>query len=301
MIASPAHKPKVISIVGPTAVGKTGLSVKLAKRVNGEIVSADSRQVYEGLDIGSGKVTPEEMEGVPHHLLDVADPKEVFTAADFVEKGREAIADIVKRGKVPIIVGGTGFYIDALVGRINLAEVPPNEELRTLLRSKTLAELQEMLAELDPDALERIDSKNPVRLVRAIEIATALGRVELKESDPIYQVLWIGLTLSQDELKEKIHMRLLARLNEGMLNEARQLHSRRLSYERMEELGLEYRYMARHLSGEISYDEMVEQLRTEIGKYAKRQMTWFKKNQNIHWFEPKQEKEIGQYIKEKLP
>ena len=279
-------KPKVIVIVGPTAVGKTTLSVQLAKEVDGEIVSADSRQVYQGLDIGSGKVTPEEKDGVPHHLLDVADPREVFSAANFVAQGRKAIDEIFERRNVPIIVGGTGFYIDALIGRIALANVPLNEELRSLLRNKNLEELQEVLEKLDPNALEKIDAENPVRLIRAIEIATALGKFEHKESESLYDALWIGLRLPLPELKERIKKRLLERLNDGMLEEAKTLHKRGLSFERMNELGLEYRYMAKHLSGEIDHEEMVEQLEIKIGQYAKRQMTWFKRNEDINWLSP---------------
>lgn len=292
MIASSPHRPKVIVILGPTAIGKTSLSVKLAKEVDGEIVSADSRQVYTELDIGSGKITAEEMEGVPHHLLDVADPKEVFTAADFVKYGRKSIEDIVSRGRAPIIVGGTGFYIDALVGRVQLADVPPNTELRSMLRSKTLTELQEMLAELDPDVYERMDTENPVRLIRGIEIATALGKVEEKEAEELYDILWIGLTLPQDELKERIQTRLTMRLQEGMLAEAQTLHAHGLSYERMEELGLEYRYMARQLQGNITFNEMREELEKEIIKYAKRQRQWFKKNEDIEWFSPKETEKV---------
>lgn len=286
-------KPTVIVVLGPTAVGKTSLSIELAKQVNGEIVSADSRQVYKGLDIGSGKVTPEEMQGVPHHLLDVANPKDVYTAADFVKEGREAIADILGRGKVPIIVGGTGFYIDALVGHTALADVPPNEELRNKLHNLSLEELQTKLEELDPDTLDRMDSENPVRLMRGIEIATALGKVELKVSEPVYDVFWIGLTLPMEDIKEKIQARLLARLDQGMLEEAKKLHREGLSFERMEELGLEYRYMARHLQNKITYDGMVETIQKESEKYVKRQMTWFKRNKDINWMSPK---EVAQVI-----
>ena len=287
MIASTGKKQQIIAVVGPTAVGKTSLSIELAKAVNGEVVSADSRQVYQGLDIGSGKVMANEMDGVPHHLLDVADPKEVFSAADYVRLGREAIEGILGRGKVPIVVGGTGFYIDALIGAVSLADVPEDPVLRSMLRSKSIEELQMMLQEIDPDRFETIDSQNPVRLVRAIEIATALGKNPHPTEDILYDVLWIGLTLPQEELYKNIENRLIARLENGMLEEVKTLHQNDLSYERMEELGLEYRYMARHLRGDISYEEMYEQLEIETRKYAKRQMTWFRKNDAIQWMEPK--------------
>lgn len=288
MIPPPAPKQKIVVIVGPTAVGKTSLSIALAKAVHGEIVSADSRQVYRGLDSGSGKITTKEMEGVPHHLIDVADPKETFSAADYVRLARWVTSDVTHRGRVPILVGGTGFYIDALLGRVVLAEVPPHPALRSQLSGVSVMELQKKLAALDPHALERVDSKNPVRLMRAIEIATALGSVPkptmINHSE--YEALWIGLSLPLPELKKRIQARLTARLDMGMLEEARQLHKEGLSYERMESLGLEYRFMAQHLKGALSYEAMVNTLETEIFKYAKRQITWFKRNKEIHWRAP---------------
>ena len=221
MIA-PNQKQKLVVIVGPTAIGKTSLSIALAKAINGEVISADSRQVYRGLDIGSGKVTTGEMDGVPHYLLDVADPQDVFTAADFVTLGTEAIASVGARGHVPVVIGGTGFYVDALVGRVQLPNVPPNEKLRSALRNKTLEELQDMLKEKDAAAYTRMDTENPHRLVRAIEIADALGTVpELTPQESPYDILWIGLTLPIDTLRERIQARLLARLDQGMLDEAK--------------------------------------------------------------------------------
>lgn len=279
-------KPKLIAIVGPTAVGKTALSIMLAKEIGGGAVSADSRQVYRGLDIGTGKVTREEMQAVPHHLLDVADPQEIFTAAEYVRLGRTALEEVTARKQVPIVVGGTGFYIDALLGRISLANVPPNPVLRADLSRMNLEELRSKLEELDVERYETIDIQNPVRLIRAIEVAIALGKNPLPNTELLYDVLWIGLTIPLPEVREKIKARLSVRLENGMLDEARKLHTKGLSYERMDELGLEYRFMARHLMGEISHEEMVANLEKEIFNYAKRQMTWFKKNKEIHWFAP---------------
>jgi len=276
--------PRVIAVVGPTAIGKTSLGIALAKKCGGEVVSADSRQVYRGLDIGTGKVTSGEMEGVPHHLINVANPDTQFTAHDFVRMGRIAIDDIVSRGKVPIIVGGTGMYIDALVGNIRLAQVEPNKELRKELEALSLTDLQEKLRAINPARFDSIDIKNPRRLVRAIEIAMTEPS-ETEPAEPFYDVQWIGLSLPREELKKRIINRLHQRLAEGMLEEAMSLHAEGLSYERMEELGLEYRYMARHLQGKISFDEMIQALELEIYKYSKRQMTWFKKNKKIEWFD----------------
>ena len=291
---------KVITLVGPTAVGKTGFSVRLAKDIGGEIISADSRQAYRGLNIGTGKVTAEEMQGMPHHMLDVADPSHTFTAADFVKEGRAAIAAIAARGRVPIIVGGTGFYIDALLGKVILADVPANERLRDELRHKNAEELMAMLQTLDPERARTIDAKNRVRLVRALEIATELGFVPMQEPHTLYETLWIGLRLPSEELKQNIHTRLLARLQENMLEEAKQLHEEGLSWERMYELGLEYRSMAYHLTGTISYEEMLAQLEKEIVRYAKRQMTWFKRNKEINWFLPNEKDRIHTLVLEFL-
>lgn len=291
---------KVVALVGPTAVGKTGLGIAIAEAVQGEVISADSRQVYRGLDLGTGKVTSDEMRGIPHHLIDVADPTEVFSAAEYVRLGRAAISEIAARGHVPVVVGGSGFYIDTLLGRMTPAEVPPDEAFRVQRLGSSLQELQEELQKLNPVRYEQIDTKNPRRLIRAIEIARSPKRQTLN-TKPSYQVLWLGLTLPLPELKERIHDRLIVRLDAGMLDEAKRLHEGVLSYERMEDLGLEYRYMARHLRGALPYDEMLIQLEQEIAAYAKRQMTWFKKNKEIHWFSPNETgaiiAEVKKYVK----
>lgn len=284
-------KPTILVIVGPTASGKSDLAVKLAKKFNGEVVSADSRQVYKGLDIGTGKITKKEMKGVPHHLLDVADPKKPFNVIEYVKLADEAIAGILKRGKLPIICGGTGFYIQALVDRIAFPEVPANKKLRKQLGSKIVSQLLTQLKKLDSKRFKQIsenesDRQNKRRIIRAIEV----GRVVKKTAFPVnatqshlYKTYFIGLNPLRDELRAKIHARLLKRLKAGMLDEATRLHKKGLSWKRMEELGLEYRYMARFLQGKISKNEMIEKLNIEIGKYAKRQMTWFRRDKRIIW------------------
>ncbi|TSD06271.1 MAG: tRNA dimethylallyltransferase [Parcubacteria group bacterium Greene0714_7] len=289
-------KEKIIVILGPTAVGKTSISIEIAKALDGEVVSADSRQVYRGLDIGSGKVTPPEMDGVPHHLIDIANPEEVFSVSDYLHLGRQALSDILTRKKVPVVVGGTGFYIDALLGTISLPNVPADQDLRTKLSGFSLEELNAELQNLDPERIKTIDTKNPVRLIRAIEIARVLGATPPSHSEKLYDIAYIGLTLPSEELGRKIHNRLFERLQAGMLEETIRLHAHGLSWERMESLGLEYRYMARHLQGHISYEEMIAQLELEIRHYAKRQMTWFKRNKNIVWFNPAQKQEILDHL-----
>lgn len=282
----PRMKQRVIVIVGPTASGKTALAVDLARAVNGEVISADSRQVYRGLDIGTGKVTKREMKGVPHHLLDVVLPRRVFTADDFIQRGRKVIADIGKRGKVAIIAGGTGFYIDALLGNIVLPNVPPNAKLRKHLETFSAPELYALLKKKDSRRAEVIDEHNPVRLIRALEIAEAVGASPLPQSESLYDVLWIGIDVPKEVLDEKIEKRLLSRMKRGMLTEAKELHAAGLSWKRMEELGLEYRYMAKLLQKKITRKEFDTDLATEIRRYAKRQRMYWRRNKEIQWFTP---------------
>ncbi len=290
-------KPKVLVILGPTAVGKSDLAVEIARHYNGEVISADSRQVYTGLDIGTGKITKKEMRGVRHHLLDVVHPKKVYSVELWKKHTEIAIKDIISRGKLPIICGGTGFYIQSIVDNIILPDVPADQSLRKELSLKSTDELFIMLKKLDPKRAKNIDSKNPVRLIRAIEIATALGNVpKAKKVNSEYEFIQIGLTLPLNALREKIHTRLLARLKKGMLAEAKRLHTGGLSYKRMEALGLEYRYLALYLQKNITKQKMLERLDIEIGQYARRQMQWFKRDARIKWFEPTQTKEIHSWI-----
>lgn len=278
-------KSKIIVIVGPTASGKSDLAVKIAKEKNGEIISADSRQVYKSLDIGSGKISKHEMQGVPHFLLDVCNPKKTFTVADFKKLGQKAIDDILSRGKIPIIAGGTGFYIDALVYDLDLPEVLPNPKLRKELEKKSVEELFETLEKLDPERAEEIDSKNKVRLVRALEVIDLLGKVPKINKSEKFDIEWIGIDWLDEVLKERIHTRLIQRIKTGMIEEVENLHTNGLSYKRMESLGLEYRYVARFLQNKISHEEMISELETKIWQYAKRQRMWFKRNKDIKWIE----------------
>ncbi len=302
-------KPKILVILGPTTTGKSALTVKLAKKLartkwggfNGaEIISADSRQVYKGLNIGTGKVTTKEMDGIPHHLLDVADPKKRFTVVEYQTLAREKIAEIFSRGNLPIICGGTGFYISASVDGVVLPEVPPNAKLRTELAKKTPDALFKMLVKLDPVRAQNIDPKNLRRVIRAIEIAKALGKVPILNNSSEYDTLKIGINLPTDKLKNNISIRLFARIGGGMIEEAKQLHSKGLSWKRMEELGLEYRYLALFLQGKMTEEEMTTKLNTEIWHYAKRQMTWFKHDKSILWFNPDDSAQIEKRLSEFL-
>jgi len=279
-------KAKILVILGPTATGKSDLAVSLAKRLNGEVISADSRQVYKGLDIGTGKITKKEMGRIPHHLLDVADPKKAFSVTAFVKLAEVAIQNIVSRGKLPIICGGTGFYISALVDGLIFPDVPPHIALRSRLSKKNLVQLYDTLKKLDHDRAATIDKDNPVRLIRAIEIATAIGKVPPVRSNPSkFDATFIGLQASPQLLRKRIHDRLIKRMKGGMLAEIRNLHAGGLSWKRMEELGLEYRYLAYYFQKKITLEKMLADLELAIWHYAKRQMTWFRRDKRIKWVE----------------
>lgn len=286
------RKQKILVIVGPTGSGKSALAVELARKFNGEAISADSRQVYKGLDIGTGKIAKREMKGVRHHLLSEVRPRSIFTAHDFVERGRKAIEKIAMRGKLPIVAGGTGFYIDALLGRVTLPNVPVNRKLRAKLEKKAAKQLFALLKKKDIRRASTIDPRNSRRLIRALEIVSALGKVPTYSGLRNPNILWIGLTMPTDELARKIHARLIARIRQGMIAEARRLHRAGLTYRRMEQLGLEYRALARYLQGKISRVHMIDELDCDIRQYAKRQLTYWKRNKQIRWFRPAQRSAI---------
>lgn len=282
-------KPKVVVILGQTATGKSALATDVAKKINGEIISADSRQVYTGLDIGSGKITKKEMDGVPHYLLDVASPKKKFTVVEFQKLAISAIAEICKKGKVPIICGGTGFYIDAVTKGVVFPEIPPNLKLRKDLEKKDLDSLLKILKKLDKARAENIDKNNKVRLIRAIEIAKTLGKIpKITEVKPMYSFIKIGLTLPKEELKKKIETRVRGMFKKGLLREIEALRKNGVSEKRLKEFGFEY--------NNPTYESVV----SGNIKYAKRQMTWFKRDKKIKWFFSNQKKIILGYIKNKL-
>lgn len=294
---------KMVVILGPTTSGKSDLAVKLAKKFKGEIISADSRQVYKGLNIGTGKITRKEMSKIPHHLLNVASPKRQFSVSEYKRLAEKVMGKILNKERLPIICGGTGLYIDALLGKINIPEVPPNSKLRKQLEKKSLAELFKILQKLDPRRAEEIDHKNPRRLVRAIEIAKTLGPRSAKapQGNALkYNALKIGIQIPKEELRKRINRRLKDRIKKGMVDEARKLHTKGLSYKRMRELGLEYRRLADFFENKITKVELVSILEKEIWQYAKRQMQWFKRDQEIIWLPPKVkdiEKEVSKFLK----
>ncbi len=270
---------KVLVIVGPTASGKSDLAVRVAKKFKGEVISADSRQVYKGLDIGTGKITKREMQGVSHHMLDVAEPKKQFSVAQYKKMAEEEWRFIESRNRLPIIVGGTGFYIDALTGRAGFPNVPANPKLRTKLMKLPNTKLFAMVEKKDPERAKSIDPNNKVRLVRALEIITKLGKVPpLRQgsSGQAHKFIYIGL--NPKDLEKRIYKRLIKRIP-GIIKETKTLSSKR-AYD----LGLEYRYASLYLKNKLDKKEMIEQLNIAIRQYAKRQMTWFKRNHEITWF-----------------
>ena len=279
---------KVLVILGPNASGKSSLAIKIAKERNGEIISADSRQVYRGMDIGSGKIMPREMKGVPHHLLDVASPNKIFSASDYALLARRAIDNIHARGKLPIVCGGTGFYIDAALYDGSFALVPPDYQIRKKLDKLSITELAEKLSGLDPERFFSIDRKNRARLVRALEIILSSGKpVPKMKKRPLYDTEKIGILWSTEEISKRIEDRLDKRLKDGMIEEIANLKfpkaGKGLTWKRLYDFGLEYRYVSLYLRGKLTYNEMREQLLTAIKQYAKRQMTWFKRDKSIKW------------------
>lgn len=273
---------KLIVIAGTNASGKSGLGVELASRYGGEIVSADSRQVFRGLDLGSGKITPQEMRGVPHHLIDVCQPGDFFSMADFQRLAYAAIDGIQARGKLPFLVGGTGLYVDAVAEGYELSDRAPDLALRAELETHTTPELYQMLQEKLPGT--EIDPKNRNRVMRALE-RLAADDYHPGKRQPRYEVLKLGVSWDRETLKQRIDERLERRLRDGMVQEVQGLLDAGVSREFLMKLGLEYRYLTRYLDGELTYEQMVLELGNAIKKFAKRQVTWFKKDPAIHWLD----------------
>lgn len=273
---------KLIVIAGTNASGKSGLGVELASRYGGEVVSADSRQVFRGLDLGSGKIMPQEMRGVPHHLIDVCQPGDFFSMADFQRLAYAAIDGIQARGKLPFLVGGTGLYVDAVAEGYELSDRAPDLALRAELETHTTPELYQMLQEKLPGT--EIDPRNRNRVMRALE-RLAADDYHPGKRQPRYEVLKLGVSWDRETLKQRIDERLERRLRDGMVQEVQGLLDAGVSREFLMKLGLEYRYLTRYLDGELTYEQMVLELGNAIKKFAKRQVTWFKKDPAIHWLD----------------
>lgn len=281
-------------VLGATATGKTALAVKLAQVKHGEIISADSRQVYRGLDLGTGKDL-QEYGSIPYHLIDVCDLSREFTVFHFQQEVYRIFPQLIEKDALPIIAGGTGLYLDAILRGYELIPVPEDPALRKELASKTLPELQDMLIALKPDIHNKTDLEQPERLVRAIEIARyrqehpESAAVHLHSVPPITPKIY-GISFERSILRERIRRRLIARIDAGMIEETEQIHAQGYSWERLESLGLEYRFTAQYLQGKIeSKEAYIEQLYRAIGQFAKRQETWFRRMERngieIEWID----------------
>jgi tRNA dimethylallyltransferase len=286
-------KPKIVVIVGQTGSGKTSLSLTLAEKFNGEVINADSRQVYKGLDIGTEKITGSDMRGIPHHLLSIISPQEVYDAKKFATDADLAITDITNRKKLPIIAGGTFFYIDLLLKKVSAAPVPPNPELRNELEAHDESELFAMLQEKDPVRAQNIDRHNKRRLMRALEILHVLPSVPdtIKEECP-YDVLILGLRIDKAVLREQLRNRAHNAVKRGLIEETKKLLAEGVSRDRLSEIGLEYRLVLQNLDGTTTEKELLQKLEEKNWQYAKRQMVWLKRDPDIEWFEPSHTEEI---------
>lgn len=298
--------PKIIVLLGPTASGKTDLGIALAKKFDGEIISADSRQIYKKMDIGTGKPAGTwkkvgnykayMVEGVPHYLMDVVDPDDKFSVADFKEAACARIEDIVRRGKTPFVVGGTGLYIWSLVDNLDFSEAPPNKKLRQKLEKKSLEEMQVLLKKIDLHAYQTIDLKNPRRVIRALEIATARGedvkqkipKGSLREKPtpkPLFDVLQIGIQLPREELYERVNKRVELMIAAGWVEETKALMKKKYDVKLPSLSSLGYREIGKYLRGEKSLVETVELIKHATRHYARRQITWFKRDRRISWID----------------
>lgn len=302
--------PKIIVIVGPTATGKTDLGILLAKKFNGEVVSADSRQIYKKMNIGTGKPTGEWtgensrrvylVAGVPHHLIDIFEPNQAVSLADYKSLAQKCIDDIIRRGKLPIIVGGTGLYIWSVVDNLDLPHVAPNKEFRKSLENKSLGEMVTMLEKIDPVSLARIDVKNPRRVIRALEVATISGKSfhdQRRIAPPIYNPLQIGILWKPEELHEQITRRIDAQFAAGFIDEVKALLTENYGWELPSMTSLGYKQIGSYLRGECSLAEAVADTKHETRNYAKRQLTWFRRDQRIIWVDHAELEKVDGLVK----
>lgn len=276
---------KVIAIVGATASGKTAYSIELAKKINGEIISADSRLVYKGFDIGTAKPTKQERQGIPHHLIDIVEPEFDYSAGLFQKQAREVILEINSRGNVPIIVGGTGLYIDILLKNFDLPQIPPNKDFRKNLANTDVHYLFELLKNKDSEAAESIDSNDRKKIIRALEIIATTGK-PLKQSRGIQQqefdIQWIGRNFDRITLYNRINSRVDTMFEQGLLDETKNLLEKHGKIPNLINT-IGYKEVIGYIDNKYSLDEAKELLKKNTRNYAKRQLTWFRKNTNIEW------------------
>lgn len=286
-------KQKVVCIMGPTAVGKTKLSIDLAKRYNGEIISGDSMQVYRGMDIGTAKIKQDEMEGIPHHLIDIKEPDEPFNVAQFQEIATSCIEEIASRGKLPIIVGGTGLYIEAVLRNYTFSEAVSDTDYRSglekLAEEQGVEAVHRQLAEVDRKSAEAIHPNNVRRVIRALEIFHCTGRtmseqLEKQNKEYIYDAALIGLTMDRELLYKRINQRVDIMMEEGLLEEVKSFYDQGLrDCQSIQAIG--YKELYDYFDGKVALEDAVGNLKQNSRRYAKRQLTWFKNKMDIAWFE----------------
>lgn len=293
---------KVLFILGPTAVGKTDISVALAKKFNGEIISCDSVQIFKGLNIGSAKITKEEMQKVKHHLIDIKDPSETFTAYEYATAIKEKIKEISSKGKLPIVVGGTSLYVKSIILNYNFGGVGINENLRKqleeVLKTDGVSKLYEMLLKLDCELAEKVDKNNPLRLMRAIEIASEKGEKTKAESD--IDSLVFALVKERNMLYEKINLRVDLMLKNGLVKEVENLKKQGLTKENQAMKAIGYKEVLDYLDGNISYEKMVDEIKQHSRNYAKRQLTFLRGMDNVNYVDAVDKEKAFNEICEKV-
>ncbi|CAM3800971.1 tRNA (adenosine(37)-N6)-dimethylallyltransferase MiaA [Bacillus luti] len=305
------QREKVAVIIGPTAVGKTKLSIDLAKALNGEVISGDSMQIYRTMDIGTAKVTKEEMDGIPHYMVDIKDPEDSFSVAEFQERVRKHIREITERGKLPIIVGGTGLYIQSVLFDYQFTDdagdVIYREQMEKIALERGVEYVHKKLQEVDPESAERIHANNVRRVIRALEIFHTTGekmseQIEKQEKELLYDVSLIGLTMDRAMLYDRINLRVDLMMEQGLLEEVEGLYNRGVrDCQSIQAIG--YKEIYDYFENRVSLEEAVSQLKTNSRRYAKRQLTWFRNKMDVTWFDVtdgEKASEILRYIEGKL-
>lgn len=287
-------KPKVIVICGPTASGKTGLSVKVAQAMNGEIVSCDSMQIYKDMNIGTAKVTKEEMQGIPHYLIDFVSPDKRYSVADFQKDAENAINKIIEKGKTPIVVGGTGLYVDTLVYHIQYPKIETDleyrKQLEEIIQKQGLEVAYQKAKEIDPQATEKISSNDQKRIMRILEIYHQTKKtktqleVESRREEPPYEYLIYAIDMDREKLYDRINQRVDIMIQQGLIEEVQELLNKYKDFPTAMQ-GLGYKEVVSYLKGDTTKEEMIETLKQETRRYAKRQLTWFRKNKEIKWID----------------
>ena len=289
------NKPKVIVICGPTASGKTALSIELAKKINGEIISSDSMQIYKNMDIGTAKPSKEEMQGIQHYLLDFVEPNQRYSVAEFKKDAEHAIEEILKKGKTPIIVGGTGLYVDSLIYGIEYQDIELDEKYRNELEQRAntegLEKLYQEAQQIDPQAMEKISPNDKKRILRVLEIFKATGKnkteqeIESRKKGVKYDYKVFAISWERELLYERINKRVDIMIEQGLVQEVQNLLKQYQQFPTAMQ-GLGYKEVVEYLKGETTYEEMIEKIKMVTRRFAKRQITWFKKNKQTIWIEP---------------